>query len=60
MGRFSLAIGAEDGTRATPAAKPERRSRGKLADTSSGRSQTDAVGSEAISNVQRNLHSTLQ
>jgi hypothetical protein len=58
VGRFSLAIGAEEGTRAAPAPKPERRSRSELAEARSDPSHT-ARAAQTLETAGAELESTI-
>ena len=58
MGRFSLAIGAEAGTRAAPAPEPERRSRRKLAEARRSPSRT-AQAAQTLETAGAELESTV-
>ncbi len=58
VGRFSLAIGAEEGTRAAPAPTPERRSRSQLAEARSAPSST-ARAAQTLETAGAELESTI-
>ena len=58
MGRFTLAIGAEAGTRATPAPEPERRSRRTLAEARRSPSRT-AAAAQTLETAGADLESTI-
>ena len=58
VGRFSLAIGAEEGTRAAPAPKPERRSRSQLAEARQRPSRT-ARAAQTLETAGAELESTI-
>ena len=58
VGRFSLAFGAEEGTRAAPAPKPERRSRSELAEARSAPRST-ARAAQTLETAGAELESTI-
>lgn len=59
VGRFSLAIGAEEGTSAAPAPKPERRFRGQLAEARKEAGRT-ARAAQALETAGTELESTIE
>jgi hypothetical protein len=59
VGRFTLAMGAEEGTRAAPAPKPERRSRGRLAKARRNPSRA-ARAAQTLETAGAELESTIE
>jgi hypothetical protein len=58
VGRFTLAIGAEEGTRAAPAPKPERRSRSELSEARHAPSRTERTA-QSLETAGAELESTI-